>query len=303
MSTRQHPRPLSAFLVRAAPLASLASFALLSLLTLGLGWTAACAGPGDEGAPEETAATEGEGGTDSEAAGPVVLTTVPPDLMQAFVGLDRDYIPALVSTQRGERQVAVAAMDRLQETWDRFSEEWAEHDGSDLWGSTMEQVENHILQADALVDIEDGDLMDAHTALEEVRILLWDLRVDMNVEYYLDRLTAFHEVMEEIERAARADDPAAMDLERIRELEIQATAQWQDVVDNPPDPHLFALSPEGLEAKIGMAAAVTEALERLTAALEGEDRAAIQRAARGIKPPFAELYMSFGDWKGLEPGE
>ena len=44
-----------------------------------------------------------------------------------------------------------------------------------------------------------------------------------------------------------------------------------------------------------------QALNRLDAARKVSDRRAVLQAARAIKPPFAKLYMSFGDFTGGTP--
>lgn len=53
------------------------------------------------------------------------------------------------------------------------------------------------------------------------------------------------------------------------------------------------------EAVDALVAAGTEALDRLDASLEAGDPAAVARAAVGLGPPFARLYLLLG---GIRPG-
>ena len=84
------------------------------------------------------------------------------------------------------------------------------------------------------------------------------------------------------------------ELAELNALLVQAKKEWRIVAKTPLKPGLFAVDPETLRK---MVKAEDRALKTLEDALaHGHvDASAILQAAEAIKPPFARLFMSFGD--------
>ena len=141
------------------------------------------------------------------------------------------------------------------------------------------------------------DWQRAHDALEPVRIDLMQVRQTAGFDYFIDRLTAYHEPMEVLAGAGATFKPDAMDARRRAELEqtyVQAAARWRDIEQHLAEVPAHRLSTaRDAQLRQGLAAAAT-ALSRLSDALRGTDAAALLAAARAIKPPFARAFTAFG---------
>lgn len=224
------------------------------------------------------------------------------DLLRTMAELDRAYIPALWWTGQKDRERASTAIDRLHAVWMGVEPILTESpllDGAST--EELEAVRRSIARGASLVD-GDGDLHEAHEALEEIRLDTLELRRRNDIPYFLDRLTEYHEPMEAIVLAAVSGDDSAVD--RIRELAPQARSSWRAVEDHPFDNRVYRLERHELHRRERAVAEEAAALDTLEAALaasqDGGDPTAILAAARGIKPPFTRLVLLFG---GLKPGE
>ena len=227
-------------------------------------------------------------------------------VLDASIALDAVYIPALSLTNAKPGDTAAAdkaraAMQRLDADWPALRAALLK----DLSGRTPAQAagaRKTLAQVDkALAEsrkaIAAGDYAAAHTALEDVRIELMKRRMAQGVDYFMDRLTAFHEPMEVLALAGNTLKPQDLTPARRAELEktyAEARALWRSVEQNLPDLKAYGLS----EAQQGQftkgMADVTVAMARLSDALRGSDNAALLKAAAAIKPPFARTFTAFG---------
>ncbi|MBL8332907.1 MAG: hypothetical protein JNM08_07390 [Rubrivivax sp.] len=226
------------------------------------------------------------------------------DPLPAMVRLDALYIPALSLTSAAQTDAkaaprAVQALERLRQAWPALRAALAATPptaaaGAD-WNRALAAVARQIAQAEAAV--AKAAWHDAHEALEPVRIELMKVRRSAGYDYFVDRLTAFHEPMEVLALAGSQLQPQGLDAPKRGELErafAEASARWREVETHLPDPRRHGLS-AAREAQFRQGvAAETQALARLSDALRGTDAAALLAAARAIKPPFARAFTAFG---------
>jgi hypothetical protein len=119
----------------------------------------------------------------------------------------------------------------------------------------------------------------------------------VRVDYFMDRLTAFHEPMEVLALAGNTLKP--QDLTPVKRAEMEkiyaeARALWRSIEQNLPDLKAYRLN-EAQQAQFNKGMAdVSAAMTRLSDALRGNDNAALLKAAAAIKPPFARTFTAFG---------
>jgi len=227
-------------------------------------------------------------------------------VLDTSIALDAVYIPALSLTNAKPGDTAAAdkaraAMRRLEADWPTLRVALLK----DLSGRTPTQAtaaRKTLAQVDkALAEsrkaIAAGEYAAAHTALEDVRIDLMKLRAAQGVDYFMDRLTAFHEPMEVLAQAGTTLKPQDLTPAKRAELEktyAEARALWRGVEQNLPDVKAYQLS-EAQQAQFSKGMAdVSAAMTRLSDALRGSDHAALLKAAAAIKPPFARTFTAFG---------
>lgn len=227
-------------------------------------------------------------------------------VLDTSIALDAVYIPALSLTNAKPGDTAAAdkaraAMRRLDADWPTLRVALLK----DLSGRTPAQAaaaRKTLAQVDkALAEsrkaIAAGEYAAAHTALEDVRIDLMKLRAAQGVDYFMDRLTAFHEPMEVLALAGTTLKPQDLTPAKRAELEktyAEARALWRGVEQNLPDVKAYQLS-EAQQAQFSKGMAdVSAAMTRLSDALRGSDHAALLKAAAAIKPPFARTFTAFG---------
>ena len=227
-------------------------------------------------------------------------------VLDTSIALDAVYIPALSLTNAKPGDTAGAdkaraAMQRLDADWPALRAVLLK----DLSGKTPAQAaaaRKTLAQVDkALADsrkaMAAGNNAAAHTALEDVRIDLMKLRRAQGVDYFMDRLTAFHEPMEVLALAGNTLKP--QDLTPVKRAEMEkiyaeARALWRSIEQNLPDLKAYRLN-EAQQAQFNKGMAdVSAAMTRLSDALRGNDNAALLKAAAAIKPPFARTFTAFG---------
>ena len=225
------------------------------------------------------------------------------------VALDAVYIPALSLTNAKPGDTAAA--DKARAAMQRLDADWPALRAAlqpDLSGKTpaqaaaarktLAQVDQSL--AESRKAVAAGKFEAAHTALEDVRIDLMKLRVALGVDYFMDRLTAFHEPMEELAQAGISTPLQELTPARRAAMEeafARARALWRSVEQNLPNPQAYHLNEARLAQFNRGMADVTAALSRLSDALRGNDNAALLKAAAAIKPPFARTFTAFGDYK------
>ena len=228
----------------------------------------------------------------------------PPAPVVTMVRLDALYIPFLSLTSAAQADVkaapkAAAAAARLPAAWPALQQALAAQPPAPAraaaWSHALQQATRQLTLAEQAV--AKGDWKQAHEALEPVRMALMKERQAAGFDYFVDRLTAFHEPMEELALVGATLAPGAVDAQRRRDLEqtfVSARALWRDVEQHLPDARTYGLSAaRDAQFRQGLAAEAA-ALSRLSDTLRGSDSAALLAAARSIKPPFAKVFTAFG---------
>jgi hypothetical protein len=216
----------------------------------------------------------------------------------AFVDFDRVYIPALALTNQMKQPAASIAVERLSKAWDeRFVGRFHRMFQDDVeWPGDVSRIAQAIALAQS--ELSSGEPVKAHEKLEAIRDILTEARRRNSVEYPLDTLSEFHATMEAIVKPAMKADVATLSSLQIEQLSVlakQADAAWQIVEQTPFDLAAFGKSEQQQQFR-SMLMAERRAIDKLSRALAEGDKQAILQAAKGIKPPFAQVYMFFGDF-------
>lgn len=230
----------------------------------------------------------------------LILCAAPADdpaLREAMVKFDRAYVAALVLTNREEADPSKAAMAALQERWNAFRDAWAGARPEDpQWKADFDRAGAAIDAARAAADA--GDLRKAHEQLESVRTIFRDLRRRHEIFYALDPLTDFHAAMESLVKAVQGKTAETLtdeDVAALRKRNEEARTYWVVVRDEPADEDLFGFDAQKRAARRESIAEETLALGELEKALDAANKAAILERASALKPPFARLFMLYGD--------
>ena len=224
------------------------------------------------------------------------------DIKKDFVSFDRAFIPPLALTRGEKLKPSKKGMKRLKENWGAFKAKYYDANAEDpKWKQDFQKIEKVIMEADALVK-SGKDLIAAHEGLEEIRFITMNLRKRNNIPYYIDPLTAFHSLMEEIFHMAEDHDPEDLtdkDMADLADLSSKASKLWQQIVNTPFDKALFDFNDQKMGNMKKLLKLESEALGRLGKALGKKDRPSIIKAGKGIKPNYAKLYMLFGDFESM----
>ena len=216
----------------------------------------------------------------------------------AMVTFDQAYIPALAFTSQLQGDGARAVMPRVKARWQTLQErvpaEWTRQEG---WRQVTASITGRLQRADAL--IAEGHLTEAHEELEGVRELLMTQRSTHDIDYFVDRLTAYHEPMEAIVLVAKGKSPVTLTDENVavirRHLQ-EAHTRWTLIEPARVDAQRYQLTDDKAAALHAGIIKESAALKALQTALESGDRQRIIQTAAAIKPPFAQLFMLFGDF-------
>lgn len=222
-------------------------------------------------------------------------------LLAASADFDRLFIPALALTNDGKAKSAARAMERLWEGYPPIQQRVEEQLALPS-GTKRDPVMTAITSAAQFVASK--DLKRAHETLEPIRDMVTQRRSDLGIDYPLDTLNEYHSIMESIVQPAVSMTPVDVDesyLRRLRASAAAASKAWATVEQTHFSPELFPFDDQAavsLDARLDQERAAITALNR---ALAQGDAATVLQAARGLKPPFAQVYKSFGDFEGLQP--
>lgn len=252
---------------------------------------AALAGELDEAqlAQANRALSVAPGGT-SQALGPMV----------AF---DAIYIPALAFTTNASQSAqaiptAQAAAARLRSRWPDLRagllQTWGPNPPP-AWTQALGEVDRRLTATHAAV--EQARWHDAHEELEEVRIILMQARRAQGMDYFVDRLTTYHEPMEQLALAGSQLKPEQLTPAKRADLAKAydaARALWSGIEQVGLDAASHGLNTARENQLRQGLAAERAALDALGQALRTGDAAAVLKAAGAIKPPFARVFTAFG---------
>lgn len=220
----------------------------------------------------------------------LVAMTARAGLLDDMVVLERVYVPVLALTnQPGKQAESTAALQRFERAWTAFRGADAVRADRSL-ASVLDGAEPHI--AKARREIVAGNLKEAHEALEHLRHALWHWRTGKGIDYFPDRLTAYHDQMELLADAATH----AAERGKFTTALQQARARWADVTKSKFDASLHGFDAAKQGRMSMLMAREGEALARLEQLGAGGDAAALAAEAKTLKGTFAQIYFLFGDF-------
>lgn len=219
-------------------------------------------------------------------------------LVKDFVALDQTYVPALALTKMEKAKPAMMAMKKLNQQWQAFQSQQGDTLQTDqVWQKALASVDAQIREASKLVAM--GKYLFAHESLEEVRAIFRKARRDSGMTYYLDYLTDFHDVMEEIVKPNMKRTPDQFSDKEMAEtmsLTNKAVEAWKTVRKAEFDAKLFGFDEAKEMQRKKLIQAESKALSNLQDALKKGDKKEILKSAVAIKPGFAKLFMLFGNF-------
>jgi hypothetical protein len=217
----------------------------------------------------------------------------PETLLKDMAALDQAYIPVLALTTQNDPVGSRKSMDTLITTWSAFKGTYYTAMPQDPgWKPDLDTVNKTIYSANAR--ITEGNLSAAHTELEQFRLTMLDLRTRNKIDFFIDKMTRFHEPMEAIVLAALDKTPDKVDVATIQRVYPDAVVKWDAVKTGTIDATLFGFTPVQEQKTRTLIANQTLALDTLGTALKSGNNTAIGKAAVGIKGPFSILFSSFG---------
>jgi hypothetical protein len=239
-------------------------------------------------------------GTESQSESQV--TSDDSEVAAKFAEFDMVYIPALALTKQEKPGPSRQAMQRLNSRWSTAYPELGSAMPGATWQNELKTIDAAI--AKATEQVQQEQYAAAHETLEAIRDLMMNARRREGVSYPLDTLSDFHITMEEIVKPAMDLTPPDLNESVVANLRIlcdEADGKWQEAEAAEFDLTLYGLKPEAAETARQHIANVRAAINKLSDALAGDDPKATIQAARGLKPPFAQAYMFFGDFPTPPP--
>lgn len=230
-------------------------------------------------------------------------TSTAADLIKDFVIFDRAYIPALWLTSQGKVEESKKAMNLLKKNWKTFKGTYKAYNTKDMeWEKDFDKVDQMVLNADKIL-LDGKDISKAHDVLEDVCIVFMKLRKRNNIDYYVDYLTEFHEPMEAIVLTAKDKTPETLTDGDVREIQTslnEASALWEKIEKLKFDEKLFGFSTNKTMKVKNYVKAESDALNKLKQTMASKDKQLTIKAAVGIKPNFANLFVMFGDLERIK---
>lgn len=225
------------------------------------------------------------------------------DIRKDFVAFDRAFIPPLAITNQEKVKPSKKAMKILKQEWESFKAKYYESNPKDpKWKEDFDSIDRQIQEAAKIV--KSGEkLMSAHEALEEIRIITLKLRKRNNIDYFLDPMTEFHALMEQIFHTGKDNSPEDLDkgmIDDLKEAVAEAQALWKKMGEMPFDKDLYGFSDAMVAQMKGLHKAETAALAKVNKAIESGDKKAIIKAAKGVKENYAKSYKMFGNFNRLK---
>jgi hypothetical protein len=214
----------------------------------------------------------------SAAAGPYR------DAEAAIATVYAEYRTALFQTNGNNQALAVAALESFRAKWLALSRQWTAAPppqyADDLqFGQTIGEVTN--LADKAASSALSGDLAKSHEVLEGIRDALSGLRFRNGILVFSDRMNAYHAHLEhvlenkyptltDLGEDAAILDYLARDLERHRPQGVDKAA---------------------FDQALG---ALNLSIAALRQAVRAGDATAVENARKGLKPPYARMFLRFG---------
>jgi len=222
------------------------------------------------------------------------------DIIGDTAGLDRHFVPLLVAARSGDSTTARLRLKTFLPEWERYRNRYRSYIATDsLWTPDFEQLDTLVSEAAFIIDSEDY-LPDAHEDLEDVRMILFELRERNDIDYFVDYLNEFSELAEQVGAVTRNRSPDSLteqEVAGLAALAASARGVWDDVQETEFDAASFGFDVSRQarleDGVLGVAALLT----RFEQALAGRNQADIINAGTALRPESDELYLLFGDFE------
>jgi hypothetical protein len=207
--------------------------------------------------------------------------------LEDMAAFERVFIPALALTNqpKAPAERVASSLQRLSDAWPGLRERFG---GRDARLEQAVRTTDRAL-ADASRLLAEGRRAEAHGALEAIRPAFLEARRAAGIELYVDRLTQFHDVMEEVVKRVEAGQPAQSPLG-------EASALWTRAERPGFDPALFGFDEAKYAELRKRVQDEREVIEALDEALVRGDAARSRELAAQLKSRFSQIYAMFGDF-------
>ena len=218
-------------------------------------------------------------------------------LIKDMVHFDQAYIPVLAMTSAGNVKASQASFAALENVWREFKNKYYSKSGKDdMWQSDFDKLDGYI-QASKKIILSGSNIKNAHVSLEHVKVVLMHLRERNGIEYYIDKLTRFHEPMEKIVLAVKGKTGVLLTdnaVTLVKNTLPEAVQLWQQVSASKFDSALYEFNAAKVEKLGTLVKKEQAALKRLQKAVKANNKVRIIQAGLAIKPNFARLFEAFG---------
>ena len=211
-----------------------------------------------------------------------------PSLLKSMAELDRAYIPTLFFMNLQKQRESEIALKILKEKWNGFNQKYYELELKYGIGITDKLWKEDFRAIDALISSAEGHA--AAGKLTAVREILKELRHRHGLDYYLDKMIAFNDAMEEIIKFTNGKKKLSeTELAKLYDLSKKARKEWATVSASRIDAKTF-----GFEAK--KVSAIKKLVDKLNIVINSKDLDQIADAVQEIKTNFMLIYRVFGDF-------
>lgn len=221
-------------------------------------------------------------------------------LLQSTIEMDRQYIPAIIYIEQGDRQSASDAMMKFSEQWSSFVTTFAVNSDDPEWQHFLDIASGMV--SEAFMDVQEGNLESAQKQMEAVTVTLHGLRERNGISYYVDELNAYKPYMDALIATADSKTGKRFTKAQIKTLQknwAQVWPRWEAIRHHVSrakfDQELFGFSDDRFVELKQAVAQEQLALNKLRQALRSGTHQEMADAAIGLEAGFMRTYRAFGD--------
>lgn len=221
-------------------------------------------------------------------------------LLQATIEMDRQYIPAVIYIDQGDRQSASDAMMKFSEQWSSFITTFEVNSDDPEWPHFLDIASGMV--SEAFMDVQEGNLESAKKQMEAVTVTLHGLRERNGINYYVDELNAYKPYMDALIAVADSKSGKLFTKDQIRALQknwAQVWPRWEAIRHHVSrakfDQALYGFTDDRFVELKQAVAQEQLALNKLRQALRSGTHQEMADAAIGLEAGFMRTYRAFGD--------
>ena len=225
--------------------------------------------------------------------------------LKSCAQFDQIYIPTLMFTKLNKQRESEIAINKLKNKWQSFSEQYQELEikygvdiTDELWQIDFEKISDQIIAADIL--IRQSSLEAAYLELDGVREVFTELRSRNGMDYFLDKMTDFYDLMDEMSAiTANTTSLSRQEKQRLTLLNDEALKQWQEISQANLNGKYFGFSKAKIKAIKKRIKLEKGSLVNLETALAVSGTRRIIKATNDCQTNFIMLYKAFGDFQPI----